>query len=241
MPINVLGTIGSASIPSPPPLPMLDLGLAIHHKMDSGDISGNKLTNYAPSAISSNVTGTITLQTADKKVGTASARNNTTTDTQNIMATITLPAASTGCNISFWMKSINNIVSGMFMSFLVGGTNTRIAFRTIAVNNVLRLEVNDGINPTTARNNLFTFTSNTWHHVSVNLHATSPYITCYIDSSLVTTTSDNIRVMYTGGTYNMSIFGTAGGSDAQIWACDDFRIYDRTLNSIDVQALYKLT
>lgn len=239
MPITMLGALGGACVQIPL-LPMPDLGLIMHHKMNSGDISGNQLTNYAPSSSYSIVTGTITLQTSDKKVGTASARNTVSTNTQNILTTITLPAASTGCNVTFWMKSITNITSGMFVSFLVG--TARITFRTIAVNNILRLEVNDGINGSaTARNNLFTFTPNTWQHVSVNLHSTSPYITCYVNSSLVTTTTDNIRAMYTGNTYNLSIFGTAGGTEAQIWACDDFRIYERTLNAVDVQALYELT
>ena len=223
------------------PIPDIITGLILHHKMDTGDITSNSLTNYAPSSTNSVVTGTITLQTGDKKVGTASARNTVSNNTQNIKnSVVVIPDATIGCNFSFWMKSITNITSGMFFSFLVG--TARITIRTIAVNNVVRLEVNDGVNATTARNNLFTFTSNTWHHVSVNLHSIHPFVTCYVDGNIVTTSADGggFRVMHSGNTYEMTIFGTAGGTEAQIWACDDFRIYNRNLSSIDVQSLFQL-
>lgn len=237
--MNILGTITGTPPPYiPPALPDILTGLMIHHKMDSGDISGSNLVNYGSNSASV-VTGTFTVQTTDKRVGTASIRNTVSTNTQRITSTVQLPSATIGCNISFWMKSITNIVSGMFISFLVG--TARITLRTIAVNNVLRLEVNDGVNATTARNNLFTFTPNTWQHVSVNLHNTTPFVTCYVNGVMVTTTTDNIRVMHSGNTYNMSIFGTAGGTEAQIWACDDFRVYNRTLSNVDVQSLYALT
>jgi hypothetical protein len=235
--MNILGSIGGVRFVSIPD-PDIITGLIVHHKMDTGDISSNNLTNYAPSSTNSVVTGTITLQTTDKKVGTASARNTVFTNTQNIKGSVIIPNATTGFNFSFWMKSITNITSGMFFSFLIG--TARITIRTIAVNNVVRLEVNDGVNAATARNNLFTMTPNTWHHVSVNLHSISPFVTCYVNGNVVTTSTDNVRVMHTGNTYDMTIFGTAGGTEAQIWACDDFRIYNRTLFASDVQVLYQL-
>lgn len=237
--MNILGTITGTPPPYiPPALPDILTGLMIHHKMDSGDISGSNLVNYGSNSASV-VTGTFTVQTTDKRVGTASIRNTVSTNTQRITSTVQLPSATIGCNISFWMKSITNVTSGMFISFLVG--TARITLRTIAVNNVLRLEVNDGVNATTARNNLFTFTPNTWQHVSVNLHNTTPFVTCYVNGVMVTTTTDNTRVMHSENTYNMSIFGTAGGTEAQIWACDDFRVYNRPLSAVDVQSLYALT
>lgn len=242
-----ISSVGSGLLArSPPPPPDIDTGLEVLHRMDTGDISGGSIVNHAPSGTSSTVNGTFTVLTADKKVGTASIRNTTNDDTQRITRQFTPPAQSVGWNLSFWMKSITNNTSGIFLSFNIGtgGATARITLRTIAVNNTFRMEIFDSVPNQNTRFNLYTFTPNTWHHVSINFHDTTPYYTTYVDGVLQAFSADSgVRIQPRSEAYSLFLFGNAGltpTQPTQIWACDDFRIYSRQLSAADIGALVAL-
>jgi hypothetical protein len=175
---------------------------------------------------------TVSISNSVYKIGTGSLRQTSSVYQNGYLNIPSIPANTGGYTFSCWFYQTNNSTDGMLFGFEITASNR--AFMYYANNNFYV-----GTN-----GSLFTAISspslNTWYHIVWTL-TTGAASVVYINGTQTGTT--NSLPIPGAGTfvYNNILGNPDAGQRAFVGYIDDFRYYNRVLNSSDVTSLYNYT
>ena len=167
-----------------------------------------------------------TLTTINYAVGSGSLRNYTNGGliTTNLNLNYTIPANTNGYTFSFWFN-LDSTSSGVFFQFSNGTNYVYMSYTGTNVNIGTNSSfLSTGFNPSL----------NTWYHV-VWTNNSSPQNILYVNGVSYYTSSTNLYISYSFNTNKLC----AGGNAISCYM-NDFRYYNRVLNSGEIQQLYNL-
>ena len=219
----------------------------LHYKLDTGDLSGNLLKNYATGVNDATINGTV-LDTTIRKVGVSSMKNPSTANTVTLPS-ITLPSPSIGFTISTWVNTSSGAFTGGWFGFSIGSTQEICLYTAqattswgvyIQTSSTVGTYCQSNANPSFVT----TWAPNTWYHLVVVFSNLPPKV--YINAvQIVVSMTPNTQMtnQYVAGTYTTNyLFRTPLLNSAGRNLCnlDDFRVYNSKLTTTDIAALYAM-
>jgi hypothetical protein len=223
--------------------PNTDYALCIYYPFD---ISRNYVVNYAASVYgvidASYVNGAVVDYTTNK-VGTGalilvSASSQYVQLNSNSIAQTTNFISPNGMSFSLWIKS--NSTSSNTVIFYFGSANAADYIDIFINSNSISCKVynTNSLNSTVSLSPVYN--NNIWRHVVWTLGYSSSNTSrwnIYIDGIMLSDTSNNYYPISTTAK-TISRLGSDGGSFYYNGWIDDFRVYQRVLNQLEVTQLY---